>query len=87
MIMQLVLIGMSYISRIKQIRDGQLEVPGTFLNELHRWSLECKYNLSQHFHFTNLNKCCVFNSIGQNRSRYTNGLSGQNTATRYAKAN
>lgn len=50
MIKQFVIIRMSF-SRIKKIRDDQLEVPGTFLNELHRWSLECKYNLSRHFQY------------------------------------
>lgn len=29
-------------SRIKKIRDEDDEVPDDFLNEIHKWSLECE---------------------------------------------
>jgi hypothetical protein len=32
----------AFIRRIKKIRDNDLEVPEDFLNEIHKWSLECK---------------------------------------------
>lgn len=31
-----------YPSRISKLRDDNCEVPADFLNELHKWSLECK---------------------------------------------
>lgn len=31
-------------SRITKIRDRKSEVPDDFLNEMHKWSLECKWD-------------------------------------------
>jgi len=33
-----------FVERCRAIRDSRLEVPSDFLNEIHKWSLECKYN-------------------------------------------
>lgn len=32
----------AFVQRIKSIRDSNLEMPPDFLNEIHKWSLECK---------------------------------------------
>lgn len=45
--------------RIARIRDRKHEVPNDFLNEMHKWSLECKYNnidkISRIFHDSRTN--------------------------------
>ncbi|XP_026673474.1 probable cytochrome P450 301a1, mitochondrial [Ceratina calcarata] len=33
---------LAFLQRIKKIRDEKNEVPNDFLNEVHKWSLECK---------------------------------------------
>jgi len=33
-----------FIGKMRKLRDPKtLELPNDFLNELHKWSLECKY--------------------------------------------
>lgn len=31
------------LHRIKKIKNSNQEVPDDFLNEIHKWSLECKF--------------------------------------------
>jgi cytochrome P450 family 49 subfamily A len=33
----------AFVKRALDIRSGDLEVPDDFLNEIHKWSLECEY--------------------------------------------
>lgn len=33
---------MYFLFRIKKIKNNHQEVPDDFLNEIHKWSLECK---------------------------------------------
>jgi hypothetical protein len=33
----------AFVRRARDIRNGDLEVPDDFLNEIHKWSLECEY--------------------------------------------
>jgi hypothetical protein len=37
---------MAFVRRARSLRDSNLEVPEDFLNEIHKWSLECEYELS-----------------------------------------
>ena len=34
---------MAFVKRAQKVRNSNLEVPDDFLNEIHKWSLECKY--------------------------------------------
>lgn len=33
----------TFVTRSRFIRDKKLEMPEDYLNEIHKWSLECKY--------------------------------------------
>lgn len=39
----------AFIQRTKLIRNDMNEVPADYLNEIHKWSLECKYHLTIFF--------------------------------------
>lgn len=36
-----------FIDRCTQLLDGNQELPADFDNEIHKWSLECKYKRQQ----------------------------------------
>jgi cytochrome P450 family 49 subfamily A len=38
----------AFVKRARSLRNGNLEVPEDFLNEIHKWSLECEYQLHQY---------------------------------------
>ena len=46
----------AFIKRIYKIRNQDLEVPEDFLNEIHKWSLECEL-----FHLPTIQYCTVGN--------------------------
>jgi cytochrome P450 family 49 subfamily A len=33
----------AFVKRARDLRNSDLEVPDDFLNEIHKWSLECEY--------------------------------------------
>jgi len=39
----------AFVKRAQNVRNSNLEVPDDFLNEIHKWSLECKYSLCMSF--------------------------------------
>ncbi|XP_034243993.1 uncharacterized protein LOC117646843 isoform X4 [Thrips palmi] len=38
----------SFVTRIRKLRDSKGEVPADFVNEIHKWSLECPHRRRQH---------------------------------------
>jgi cytochrome P450 family 49 subfamily A len=37
----------AFVKRAQILRNSNLEVPEDFLNEIHKWSLECEYEFYQ----------------------------------------